>query len=499
MTDESNRDFERLLEFCSKKAIVIHPSIKPRKVYGAGLGVYTIDRVRAGAHLVQVPTKHVFTPDSIPESFIPNSLRKDLAVHAQLAAFFAFASKDDLEQYRPWLDTWPALHDFIDTMPIFYGEWAEYILLQLGRTKDEIHPRQNAKKRTSKRRKITLSGTFTIPPAHPTGSGLLAKMTDKLVQHIKSVNKIMSHLNLIQDDLKLTNFLHAWCLVNTRCFYYFSPATSTLSKKSKLKSKPPSDPNEAMALCPFMDLFNHRAPPPSIDVFGSHTETSTSQALPCKVKSTAAGFTVTTTSSTLADTEVLLSYGAHTNDTLWSEYGFLLPSATNTSDSICLDEIVLESMTSLDRTTLEEHGYLKNYILHNDGSICYRTEMASWLLVLGRQKWAKVVAEGLDPEDSCTTPNGKERHEEYLHKWLNKVTHAAEQNIKVLNQLAEEKLLQSFKTMSIVASSYPESDEDSLRLARQRRDMCLLRWEQIKSMASRGINKFKEENNQIRI
>lgn len=527
MSGTTKKNFDPLLDYCSKNGIIIHPSIEPKEVSGAGLGVYAKQKIKVGEKLVHLPTKHIFTTDAIPEPWLPKSARADLPVHAQLATFFAFGQQDHLRRYRAWLTTWPSFSDFSDTMPLFWGYCGKYVMQQLRPTSTALRDRSSTQP-AQKKRKVSnssdssvnprsqqqnvtdtyslqsfsfsmspvLSGSFLLhPDDNYIKSSMAFKMAEKLVFHTKSVAKALPDLHVIEDDEQLAKFFHAWCLVNTRCFYYFSDSASLSSKRSKVKSKPPSDPNEAMALCPFMDLFNHKAPPPSPDIFGSMVESNGNAVLPCKVKCISTGFTIVTASAIPANTEILLSYGAHTNDTLWSEYGFLLPDATNTSDSIPLDEIILAQLNSADKTTLADHGYLSEYTLHNDGSVCYRTEMVAWLLVLGRHKWTKVVEQGLDPEDSCTSPTGEERFVANVRNWLDQVIESAEAQISDLDTMEEETILEQFgKSMGVVEAVHSQSQEERTALAKRRRYMCLMRWSQIRTMAEKGTEQLLQEN-----
>ena len=514
-----------LMLYCASNDIKVHTSIGAQKVAGAGLGVYSMRKIKSGEQIVHVPTKHIFTIENIPEHFLPKASRQDLAVHAQLAAFFAFGGKNDLYEYEAWMATWPELQDFTAGMPIFWDFQAVHICTQFRKEVQNMDAETQKVNGTSKRRKVsndsggqsrrTFRKTMTKPPSRPfslspalsgryskttdvpNNTSMLSKMSDKLISHIRGINTALPHLNLVGDDQQLTKFLHAWCLVNTRCFYFFQPtAIVPPNGKRKIKPKPPADPNEAMALCPFMDLFNHTAPPPEL----STTPANGTEILPCKVKCDAKGFTVTTQSSIPADTEILLSYGAHTNDILWSEYGFLLSSDTNSSDSILLDEIILNSpaLKPVDKTVLEEHGYLGDYTLHNDGTLCYRTEMAAWLVVLGRQKWAKVISEGRDPEAECTSPFGKGQYSGCRMAFVSRVVEAAEDNIEGLQRLNDKKLVEYFGTMIVVLNVHPESDEEHLASAKSRRDMCTMRWQQIKSMAERGIKILRAEIEEAR-
>lgn len=70
--------------------------------------------------------------------------------------------------------------------------------------------------------------------------------------------------------------------------------------------------------------------------------------------------------------EVVVSYGAHTNDFLLVEYGFIL--ATNKHDATTLDHIVLPLLTAAQRDMLDRNAYLGSYYLTSAG-FCYRTQV----------------------------------------------------------------------------------------------------------------------------
>jgi SET domain len=145
------------------------------------------------------------------------------------------------------------------------------------------------------------SGTWTSPTSavtYPSGStpGAAAQRL-KLHRHLEQVATYIPRLAsglLSPTSPKYWRFVHMWCCVNSRCFYYLHP------RQSK-----PSDPNEAIAIAPGMDLFNHTDNPG------------------CSTKYDKNGYTVVADRSYDAGEEVQLNYGPHANDVLWSEYGFL--------------------------------------------------------------------------------------------------------------------------------------------------------------------------------
>lgn len=521
----SEHTIQSLTHYCSSKNIVIHESIQAKHVLGRGLGVYATEQISPDEELVHVPVSEIFTTNNIPEHFLSKSAREGIAVHAQLAAFFAFGQGTDLEPYEAWMATWPVFADLFETMPMFWGNLLANQLEEVDEHNEGVDPERSHKRPIPKKQKVQ-NGVQTSKSQRPTSQepttgseegtrtvnmqslsiihDQVLQMAEKLVSHVKSIHRVLPDLQILDDSAKLTKFFHAWCLVNTRCFYYI-PTVLSPAKGKASKPKAPADPNEAMALCPFMDLFNHTAPLPATV---SHNLDDDSSQKPCKVASGVKGFTATTTSEVEADKEVLFSYGPHTNDTLWSEYGFLLPGSSNTSDSVLLDQTILQNLTEKQRLVLEDQDYLATYTLFNDGSVCYRTEMVAWLSILGTRKWTKVVEEGLDPADSVDAGNlaavsnqyvrhnqtqsrpavgGRHRHSQVISGWLSALQQQAQKDASELKSMEEDEILLVFKTLSFISGIDGQSAEEKLSLARKRQNMCIDRCEQISAMAARGV------------
>lgn len=525
----SEETIQRLIDSCTHNQILINPSIRPKFATGRGFGIYAANNLARGEKVLHVPTEQVFTTSRIPLTFLSASAREGIAAHAQLAAFFAFGSDDDLEPYHSWMESWPAFQDFYETMPIF---WSDGILAELKGGPSQSYRRVGEPGHPHKRQKPTASSRV---PCHPNPDMIGApegpkagevigeanslralqdqveQMTKKIGLHIKSVSKALPHLKLLDDHDRIRKYLHAWCLVNTRCFYYVQPI-SPRAKAKKSKLKPPADRNEAMGLCPFMDLFNHIAPSTTATL--SSTEPGLLQSS-CNVRCNAMGFTVTTSSNVDEGAEVLVSYGAHNNDTLWSEYGFLLPGSTNSYDSISLDGTIVDDLTSDERETLDSQGYLGGYTLLNDGSVCYRTETAAWIRVLGSERWIRSIGEGLDPtdllmddaqpaqkrtnsQDEMTSAGfgetAEELHREVVSRWLKAIQKQAQGDSMRLRSMTLADMLQRYRTLSIITEIRTQPEETKTSLAERRHKMCIDRCDQIYGMASRGMEKTGSKN-----
>jgi hypothetical protein len=60
------------------------------------------------------------------------------------------------------------------------------------------------------------------------------------------LHKAWSSIVSVFPDVDWDTYSYNWLIVNTRSFYYLMPG-----------QKPPEDRNDAMALLPFADYFNH--------------------------------------------------------------------------------------------------------------------------------------------------------------------------------------------------------------------------------------------------
>jgi hypothetical protein len=94
--------------------------------------------------------------------------------------------------------------------------------------------------------------------------------------------------------------------------------------------------------------------------------------------------------------EVFVSYGAHSNDLLLTEYGFILEE--NQWDEATLDEVVIPLFTEGQSEALTNEGYFANFNLDKEGA-CYRTKVALRLLCMPLGQWRRGLAQGFDDGD----------------------------------------------------------------------------------------------------
>ena len=162
-------------------------------------------------------------------------------------------------------------------------------------------------------------------------------------------------------------YRYYWLLISTRTFYYIPARRKT----------PPPDPDECLAIVPYGDYFNHSD-------------------AGCKVSFTRSQYSVMADRSYHEGEEVFVSYGAHSNDLLLTEYGFILED--NRWDEATMDEVVIPLFTEGQRETLTSEGYFANFNLDNEGA-CYRTKVALRLLCMPQGQWRRGLAQGFDDGD----------------------------------------------------------------------------------------------------
>jgi hypothetical protein len=485
--DNGTADAPTSWAFCEGRNIQIAPGLELQSIPGRGTGVFATSPLKKGHRLMHVPTTALLTTARIPDDFVSVKTRKKVPVHALLAAYLTFGvSTDDQEKFGSWMKTWPKLEDFITSLPML---WPEGCLLRRTTESATVGVSQEA------------SISFEILPPPLTGSWIVGSpaaesarggstsradlQKAKLQSHIKAIMKFLPQYAACLSKQKHPDywrFIHSWCCVNTRCFYYVAPG-----------QRAPADPNEAMAMCPGMDMFNH------------------TDAKACKTKFDRTGYFAIADRDYDQGEEVLLSYGAHRNDVLWAEYGFLLEK--NISDSLRIDKMVLENLTARKTELLQEYGYAGEYWLRNDG-VCWRTEVVAWLTVLTEQEWIKMVQEGWDPveiepansqvkrkQGGVTRMVQRERRatmqKQIIVTWLMTAMEEVESSLRGLSGLSRQQVLEILAATAahLRVQGVGELDVDTVleTRANQRLQACLKRWGQIWEMLMNALRLIEKE------
>ncbi|KAH7057130.1 hypothetical protein B0J12DRAFT_568496 [Macrophomina phaseolina] len=258
-------------------------------------------------------------------------LPKDATVHARLAAYLTLMDGKKDSPHRIWQPVWPKKEEFEAIMPMNWEERQKELL-----------------------------------PAH--AKNLLQKQQDKFDVDWEALK------DNLPDKEHRDMYVYYWMVVNTRTFYWDYPTTSRTGKQQVKRRKLAAD--DCMALCPFMEYFNHADEG-------------------CTVDHDLKGFTVTCNREYKPGEEVFFSYGPHSNDFLLVEYGFVLEP--NKWDDTKVDEIILPKLYRAQMEALDERGFLGDYTIDN-AQFCYRTQVALRALVLPGNTWRR-FADGFDEGD----------------------------------------------------------------------------------------------------
>lgn len=188
---------------------------------------------------MSVPVSAMLSIDTIPPSFTKLFVDKEIPMQGLLAAFLTHGKPETLKKHSLWKATWPTRQDFEDSMPILWPE-----KLRVSNSSSHISP-------------ADLASSITLPPS---ASGLWntfrkralvqeyeTKHQNQLAQQEKRLQAAWKGVVAVFPDTDWDVFMYYWLIVNTRSFYYVKPG-----------EEPPEDANEAMALVPFADYFNHK-------------------------------------------------------------------------------------------------------------------------------------------------------------------------------------------------------------------------------------------------
>lgn len=191
-------------------------------------------------------------------------------------------------------------------------------------------------------------------------------------------NLFSANAELPKNDELFEEFLHIYCIINSRCLYKEVPL-----KKHDLSSQ--------FTMVPFVDFLNHT---PEVDVHCYPFKHSLR-----KDVYSLGPFTIKCGNHTykLPGEEILLNYGAHSNDFLINEYGFVIRQ--NNWDSVDISKQVCAMITDDAMVQfLKINDYWEDYTINMTG-ISYRVVVAMSLAVTGDYKKTEKLLLGLISED----------------------------------------------------------------------------------------------------
>jgi SET domain len=388
-------------------------------------------------NLMHLPPSSFLTPSSVPESFCCISTRNSLSIHSLLAAYVAFdeAFTSKSGKYAAWKATWPSLEDFRASLPLL---WSEKCRGESGPLREKALESDRSRHHL---KSYEEDATFSLLPA-----SMLKMLDAQTIKYRQDFHMAMSMISSAQNAHRQSprhaedSFKYAWCIVNTRCLYYdhpFAPNSTAQLRNGSLANESSPIPqaqshnsNHHIVLCPLIDLFNH-------------TSDSSSA---CNVTYNSSGFTVTYQQARPAarGEEIFVSYGPHSNDFLFVEYGFVLPGEENSHDSISLDAVILPMLNTGQRRKLDAKGYLGEYTLFSpaanrgEAGVCWRTEVVARMTILAAEQWEGLV-DGLLSEDELA-PAVEEKAKALIRAWVGTMHKQAEGSLRALQRIGDDQL-----------------------------------------------------------
>lgn len=461
---EAKDAISNLLDYCSEQNIHISKKISPRRLPGCGLGIYSTDRILKGERLMHVPTKHLTTAGSVPDGFLPKDQQASLPTHALLAAYFAFGLPEGDHRYATWMATWPSLEDFTTSLPVL---WPAHLLSPTHVHSEHQSKRPRVKSQQNKANKSFLPASLLdvwtpsqISSAGSTASvSLLRSKLEKHLSVVASAFPAQSVALLTPHSALHWRFIHMWCCINTRCFYYPPPSTPGRSQRRTVSAP---DPNECLALAPAMDLFNHNSGPTA------------------RTKYDKTGYFVLADRNYQPGEEIFISYGCHSNDVLWAEYGFMLERSLD--DTVRIDNLVLRSLNPQERLKLNELDGGEDCWMSHEGFSEQVTKAARMIALRHVHKGAK---------NDAWSRGVIQRARKTVTAWIVEVKLECEDGIQGLVDMEEGVVTETFADATDVlkAQDVPAAEFELVRRqqATSRHAMCVKRWRQIWEMAEAAL------------
>lgn len=370
-------EHEEFTEWAKAQGVDIN-GVTPTRCQGEGIGITATRDIKAGEVLVSVPISALLTARTIPESF-REKFQTKVPVQGLIAAYIC-CDVDAQIKYSPWREVWPSYESFAQTMPIL---WPPYLT---GRDHDEdtspLPP--------------SLSGLWNSMYKAPTISCPKSGGRKLLEKQYQRFQAAYNAVKATFPDTDVEMFLYYWIVANTRCFHYTPP-----------DEEPPEDRNDAMALCPFADYFNH-------------SEEG------CEVAYDSNRYTFTATRDYEEGEEIFATYGHHSTDVLWVEYGFV--PKENKWDSLSLDDIIFSELGRNAVGLLKEEQYFGNYTVASTGP-CFRTEVAAALTYLNPEDWRQYTMGVEPPRFSQARTNNT------TSKWVRKYIEEAKATLLQITEL----------------------------------------------------------------
>ncbi|PYI21046.1 ribosomal N-lysine methyltransferase [Aspergillus violaceofuscus CBS 115571] len=358
-TDESpGQEHAVFMQWAKSQGVTIN-GITPARFPGRRLGMKATRTIEENEVMLSVPVSAMLTIDSIPASFV-EQFPSRTSIHCILAAFLSHGDASLLQELEPWRKVWPNFREFEDTMPVL---WPEHLRRSNSAfekaTSDSSSETSSSSTAPPSLLPPSISGLWNTFQPEPVGVDYETRYQNLLAQQENRLQTAWTHMRTVYPEIEWSTFVYYWFIINSRSFYYVSPG-----------KEEPEDWNDAIAMVPFADYFNH------------------DDDAACEVIWTGQNYLFKATRQYEQGEEIFMSYGSHSNDFLFVEYGFFLP--TNPSDSIYLDDIIFHDLTIEQKKDLIGQDLFGNFELTlpaTSPTLPKHIQAAAALKTMARRDW----------------------------------------------------------------------------------------------------------------
>ncbi|RAQ52614.1 ribosomal N-lysine methyltransferase [Aspergillus flavus] len=426
MDESPGKEHVAFTNWAISKGIEIN-GIAPARFPGRRLGMIATKTIEEGEIMLTVPQTAMLSIDSIPSSFV-DLFPEGTSIHGILAAYLTHGDTKTLKGIDAWRNVWPNWQELEDSTPIL---WPSH----LRRSNSAFEDEDNSS--TPSLLPPSVSGLWNSFEKVPVGVDYDTRYQNMLGKEEKRLTHAWEQVLSVFPKTEWKTFAYYWLIINSRSFYYISPGKDE-----------PEDWNDAIAMVPYADYFNHE------------------DNAACEVRFDHIDYTFRATKRYEKGSEVYMSYGAHSNDFLFVEYGFFLDK--NESDSIYLDDIIFQDLTITDKKELVHQDCFGNFEVTETG-VNASTETAACLKYMSKRDF-RIYVEG---RSKRAFDAGKSA--EVIRSWIGVYLGECERTMEIIGSMLEK--LGGSRRRSSVGEKWEKG----------RLEMLLSRWGQIKRICEKAI------------
>lgn len=364
--------------------------VAPAHFPGRRLGMIATKTIEEGEVMLTVPQTVMLSIDSIPTSFV-DRFPEGTSIHGILAAYLAHGDAKSLKELDAWRNVWPSWQELEDSTPIL---WPAHLRRSNSAYEDDDNLSRPSLLPPS------VSGLWNSFEKVPVGVDYDTRYQNMLAQEEKRLRRAWEQILTVFPDTEWKTFAYYWLIINSRSFYYISPGKGE-----------PEDWNDAIAMVPYADYFNHE------------------DNAACEVRFDHIDYTFTATRRYEKGEEVYMSYGAHSNDFLFVEYGFFLD--TNASDSIYLDDIIFQDLSIPNKKDLVHNDSFGNFEVTTEG-VGARIEIAACLKYMSKRDF-RIYIEGRSKRAFDA-----EKSAEIIRGWIGVYIQECEETVGIIGSMIDQ-------------------------------------------------------------